>query len=139
MAHFLTKIAGMINSGNVFSNIQVKGEIDKGGDELTDWMKVNVPAGFYIENEPDVMGKYGEVMNWAQSNAVYRPEAISEFATVADAYLVATAAAKGYTLVTNETADPYCRRRVKIPDACDALRVRYCDLNTVLRELNITI
>ena len=129
----------MINSGNVFSNIQVKGEIDKGGDELTDWMKVNVPAGFYIENELDVMVKYGEIMNWAQSNAVYRPEAVSEFATVADAYLVATAAAKGYTLVTNETADPQCRRRVKIPDACNALGVRFCDLNTVLRELNITI
>lgn len=123
----------------MFSNIQVKGEIDKGSDELTDWMKVNVPAGFYIENELDVMVKYGDVMNWAQSNAVYRPEAVSEFATVADAYLVATAAAKGYTLVTNETADPQCRRRVKIPDACDALGVRYCDLNTVLRELNITI
>ena len=129
----------MINSGNVFSNIQVKGEIDKGGDELTDWMKVNVPTGFYIENELDVMVKYGEVMNWAQSNAVYRPEAVSEFATVADAYLVATAAAKGYTLVTNETADLQCRRRVKIPDACNALSVRFCDLNTVLRELNITI
>ena len=136
---FWTKIAGMINSGNVFSIIQVKGEIDKGGDELTDWMKVNVPAGFYIENGLDVMVKYGDVMNWAQSNAVYRPEAVSEFATVADAYLVATAAAKGYTLVTNETADPQCRRRVKIPDACNALGVRFCDLNTVLRELNITI
>ena len=123
----------------MFSNIQVKGEIDKGGDELTVWMKDNVPAGFYIENELDVMVKYGDVMNWAQSNAVYRPEAVSEFATVADAYLVATAAAKGYTLVTNETADPQCRRRVKIPDACNALGVRYCDLNTVLRELNITI
>lgn len=129
----------MINSGNVFSNIQVKGEIDKGGDELTVWMKDNVPAGFYIENKLDVMVKYGDVMNWAQSNAVYRPEAVSEFATVADAYLVATAAAKGYTLVTNETADPQCRRRVKIPDACNALGVRFCDLNTVLRELNITI
>lgn len=136
---FWTKIAGMINSGNVFSNIQVKGEIDKGGDELTDWMKVNVPAGFYIENELDVMVKYGEIMNWAQSNAVYRPEAVSEFATVADAYPVATAAAKGYTLVTNETADPQCRRRVIIPDACNALSVRFRDLNTVLRELNITI
>lgn len=111
---FWTKIAGMINSGNVFSNIQVKGEIDKGGDELTDWMKVNVPAGFYIENELDVMVKYGEVMNWAQSNAVYRPEAVSEFATVADAYLVATAAAKGYTLVTNETADPQCLSLIHI-------------------------
>ena len=136
---FWTKIAGMINSGNVFSNIQVKGEIDKGGDELTVWMKDNVPAGFYIENELDVMVKYGDVMNWAQSNAVYRPEAVSEFATVADAYLVATAAVKGYTLLTNETVDPQRRRRVKIPDACNALGVRFCDLNTVLRELNITI
>ena len=136
---FWTKIAGMINSGNVFSIIQVKGEIDKGGDELTDWMKDNAPAGFYIENEPDVMVKYGEVMNWAQSNTVYKPEAISEFASVADAYLVAAAAAKEYTIVTNETADPQCRRRVKIPDACNALGVRFCGLNTVLRELNITI
>lgn len=53
--------------------------------------------------------------------------------------LVATAAAKGYVLVTNETSDPICRRRVKIPDACNALGVRYCDLNQVLRELGITI
>lgn len=26
--------------------------------------------------------------------------------------------ADGYVLVTNETSDPLCRRRVKIPDAC---------------------
>ena len=117
----------------------MKGEIDKGGDELTDWMKSHVPTGFYVENESDVIVKYADVMNWAQSNAVYKPEAISEFAQVADAYLVATAAAKGYTLVTNETADPMCKRRVKIPDACNALGVRFCDLNTVLRELGITI
>ena len=31
---FWTKIAGMINSGNVFSNIQVKGEIDKAADDI---------------------------------------------------------------------------------------------------------
>lgn len=136
---FWAKVAGMINSGNVFSNIQVKGEIDKGGDELTDWMRNNTPVGFYVENDPDVMVKYADVMNWAQSNTVYKPEAIAEFAQVADAYLVATAAAKGYTLVTNETADPMCRRRVKIPDACKALGVRSCDLNTVLRELGIRI
>lgn len=51
----------MINAGDVLSNVQVKGEIDKGGDELTDWMKHNVPAGFYIGNDADVMVRYGEV------------------------------------------------------------------------------
>ena len=45
---FWTKIAVMINSGNVFSNIQVKGEIDKGGDELTVWMKDMTEIGLEI-------------------------------------------------------------------------------------------
>ena len=85
------------------------------------------------------MMKYAEVLNWAQSCPHFRPEAIAEFAQVADAFLVATAAAKGYTLVTNETSDPLCRRRVKIPDACNALGVRCRDLNDVLRELEMMV
>ena len=85
------------------------------------------------------MAKYVEVLNWANGNSTFTELAIAEFAQVADAYLIATAAAKGYVLVTNETSDPLCRRRVKIPDACNALGVRYCDLNQVLRELGITI
>lgn len=98
---FWRRIAEMINAGDVLSNVQVKGEIDKGGDELTDWMKHNVPAEFYIGNDADVMVRYGEVINWAQTRSVYKQEAVEEFACVADAYLVATAAAKGLVLVTS--------------------------------------
>ena len=98
-----------------------------------------VADGFFISNDAGVMMKYAEVLNWAQSCTHFRPEAIAEFAEVADAFLVATAAAKGYTLVTNETSDPFCRRRVKIPDACNALGVHCCGLNDVLRELGIKI
>ena len=74
-------------------------------------------------------------------NIPFSPPDISEaeIAEVADAFLVATAAAKGYTLVTNETSDPLCCRRVKIPDACNALGVRCCGLNDVLKELGIKI
>lgn len=36
---FWTKVAGMISIGQIFSNIQVKEEIEKGNDELTIWMK----------------------------------------------------------------------------------------------------
>ena len=94
---------------------------------------------FFVENDNEVMAKYVEVLNWANGNSTFTELAIAEFAQIADAYLIATAAAKGYVLVTNETSDPLCRRRVKIPDACNALGVRYCDLNQVLRELGITI
>ena len=136
---FWTRVAEMIAAKQVFSSQAVKSEIEKGKDELTDWISHNVVKGFYISNNTEVMQKYSEVLNWAQSSPQFRPEAIAEFAEVADAFLVAAAAAKGYTLVTNETSDPLCRRRVKIPDACKALGVRYCGLNDVLRELSLTI
>ena len=136
---FWTRVAEMIASNQVFSNEAVKSEIEKGNDELTDWISHNATEGFYISNDSSVMQKYAEVLNWAQSRSQFRPEAIAEFAKVADAFLVATAAAKGYTLVTNETSDPLCRRRVKIPDACNALGVHCCGLNDVLRELGIKI
>lgn len=136
---FWTRVAEMIAAKKVFSNEAVKSEIEKGNDELTDWISQNATEGFYISNDADVMQKYAGVLNWAQSCTHFRSEAIAEFAQVADAFLVATAAAKGYTLVTNENSDPLCRRRVKIPDACNALGVRCRDLNDVLRELEMMV
>ena len=59
--------------------------------------------------------------------------------SVADSYLVATAAAKNMVLVTYEKSNPQRRNRVMIPDACKAIGVRSCDLNTALRELGVLI
>ena len=94
---------------------------------------------FYYAIDDKVLAKYTDTQIWAQTNPVFTENARQEFATVADAYLVATAAAKGLTLITYETSDPNCKRRVKIPDVCNAIGVRFCDLNTALREMNITI
>lgn len=136
---FWSKVAEMINNGHVFTHESVKEEIDRGQDELTVWIHDNTPESFYISNDADILTEYAKVINWAQNNPVFLQKAIAEFAEVADAFLVATASAKGYTLVTNETSEPLCKRRVKIPDACNAVGVRYCDLNTVLRELGMKI
>lgn len=136
---FWMRISDLINSGSIFSSIKVKDEIDHGNDELTTWMRNNATQDFYISIDGDVLAKYSETQNWAMNNQVFTPATRSEYASVADAYLVATAAAKNLTLVTYETPDPRCKRKVKIPDACNAIGVRYCDLNTALRELGITI
>ena len=122
---FWAKVQQLVTSGQVYSCVKVKAEIDKGKDELTQWMRNNAPSSFFIPLDA--------------SNTIFKPEAKREYAINADAYLVATAKAKGLTLVTYETSDPNCRKRVKIPDACIDLGVRYCDLNTMLRELQITI
>lgn len=136
---FWAKLQQLVTSGQVYSCVMVKAEIDKGKDELTQWMRNNAPSLFFIPLDADIMAQYAATQSWAASNATFKPEARREYAINADAYLVATAKAKGLTLVTYETADPNCRKRVKIPDACAALGVEYCDFNTMIRQLGITI
>lgn len=137
---FWTRMVELIRSGQVFSVDKVKDEIERGGDELTDWIRSNAPAGFFLATDAATMAKYSYTQNWAQNNPVgFTPPALVEYAQVADAYLVATAAAKSMTLVTNERSEPYRRNRVKIPDACAGIGVQCCDLNTVLRDLGISI
>lgn len=136
---FWARMIDIVNSGEVYTSEKVKEEIARGNDELTQWMKNNAPESFYCPVDADVITKYAQVLNWANGIERFTPEALGQFATVADAYLVATAAAKGLTIVTYETSDPRCKRRVKLPDACIAMGVNYCDLNAALRNLGIKI
>ena len=136
---FWLRIAELIQDGKIFSSVKVKDEIDHGNDELTTWMSSNATSDFYYPLDSEILSKYSETQNWALNSPVFTDNARHEYAEVADAYLVATAAAKSLTLVTYEISDPNCKRKVKIPEACDALGVRYCDLNTALRELGVTI
>lgn len=133
-------LVNMINSGIVFSIEMVKDEIERGGDELADWIKVNAPKGFFLTPDSAVVGKLSETISWAMKSPIgYTQSAINEYADVADSYLVATAAAKDMVLVTFEKSNLQRRNRIMIPDACNAIGVRCCDLNSALRELGITI
>lgn len=137
---FWQRIAKLINDGKIYSSVKVKEEIERGKDELTTWLKKNSVDGFYIPLDGGVLGMYAETLNWAQNNN-FKQVALDTYANsnVADAYLVATAAAKDMVLVTYEKSDPHCKKRVLIPDACQALGVKCCDLNSALRDLGITI
>lgn len=136
---FWERFREMVNSGEIFTSVTVKDEINKGKDELTEWLKQNAPKSFYLSLDADVLVQYTNVQNWAKSNPIYTQAALNTFANVADAYLVATASAKQMALVTYEGSSPNSKKRVMIPDACNALGVRYCDLNTVLKEMGIKI
>ena len=135
---FWLRIADLTSRGLITSSVKVQDEINRGNDELTDWMRKYAASDFYIDIDAAIMQKYMEVQRWA-NNMGFTQSAKEEFASVADPHLVATAAAKGMTLVTYETSNPMCRKRVKIPDACMAMGVSFCDLNTAFRELGVTI
>lgn len=137
---FWTKMVELINSVTIHSIDKVKDEIDKGGDELTDWIHNNAPRGFFLTQDVAVMAKLAETITWAQNCTVrFSQSAIFDYTNVADSYLVATAAARNMVLVTYEKSNPQRRNRVMLPDACYAIGVRSCDLNTALRELGVLI
>lgn len=137
---FWKKMTELINSGGIHSIDKVKDEIDKGGDELTDWLRANAPRGFFLRQDAAIMAKLAETVRWAKNCPKgFTPAAVAGYADVADSYLVATAAARNMTLVTFEKSNPQRKNRVMIPDACNAIGARCCDLNTALRELGVHI
>lgn len=132
-------LSDLIQNGQIYTSEKVKEEIDRGNDDLTQWVNQNSVQGFCCPIDVNVTQQYSRVLNWAISNPVFSNAAKIEFSNVADAYLVATAAANNMTVVTFETSDPNCKKRVKIPDACIALGVTFCDLNTLFRQLGVTV
>ena len=45
---FWERFREMVNSDEIFTSITVKDEIDKGKDELTEWLKQNATPHFYL-------------------------------------------------------------------------------------------
>ena len=68
---------------------RVRKEIDEGKDALRQWAKDDCPAAFFESTNTKAIGeRYGKIISWAGAQNRYRPEALAQFATVADGWLV---------------------------------------------------
>lgn len=122
--------------GAVISIDRVKKEIDEGKDALRHWARNDCPASFFESTNGKVIGgRYGEIIGWANAQNRYVPEALAEFATVADGWLVAYAGEHGLTVVTQEVAAPESKKEVKVPDVCKAFKVPSIDSFDMLEQL----
>jgi len=115
----------------VLSVDKVSDEIQAGADELSDWA-AGLPSGFFLSPDSTVIPALGAVSTWATSNQ-YEPAAISTFLQVADYYVVAQALAGGHTVVTHERPSA-STRRIKIPDACLGLGIKFMTPFEMLRR-----
>lgn len=124
-------------SGRLMSIDRVKDELDRGDDSIGDWAKDEFNNWFASTAEADVLQSYREVMEWVMEQDQFFDEAKAEFAGGADGWLVAYARYHGYTVVTHEQYNRDVKKRVPIPNVCQAFGVSYVDSFTMLRLLGV--
>ena len=124
-------------NGRIQSIDRIKKELEQGNDELATWATTQFSNAFASTDEKDVIEFYGEVMGWVQAQDQFSDAAKAEFAADVDGWLVAYAKSKGHIVVTHEVLNPSIRRKVPIPNVCEAVGVRYIDTFEMLRQLGV--
>lgn len=140
------KLSKCTESGRLILLDIVKSEIDKGADDLTDW--VSEQGGFEICNHitTEIINKYQEVLQYVQSCGLYKEQALQAWAPgdIADPWLIAAAAVNGYTIITYEVPSGGLsvknpNKTAKIPDVAKAFDVKTANLFYMMRQLGIKI
>lgn len=114
----------------VFSIDKVADELASGDDELSIWARDH-GRSLFRPTDAAVAAQFQTVTEWVTQQQ-YEPAAISTFFQVADFYLIAHALAGGHVVVTHEIA-ANSRKRIKIPNVCIGLNVRFMTPYEMLR------
>jgi len=117
------------NTGVVFSIDKVADEIAAGSDNLSEW--ASQQSNLFHRTPASLASQFNQVSTWVTSQH-YTPAAINTFLLGADYYLVAHALAGNHVVVTHETAAT-SPGRIKIPNACMGLTIRFMTPSQMLR------
>lgn len=116
----------LAHDGTITSVEAVRREILARQDDLSSWIGAECPGHLFVPPDAATATAAGEVSKWAAGRTPqYRPDALATFYSAADYLIVAHARAHGHTVVTHELPSPQSLTKVKIPDACNALGVRW--------------
>lgn len=129
---FWTWLVRAHEAGRVFSIEKVGDEIAAGDDDLARWATQRA-AGFFLRVDDTAVAGLGTVAAWVNAHAMYSPAAKTTFLQIADYYLVAQALAGQHVVVTHEKPENSVHR-VKIPNVCIGVRVKYVTPFDMLRQ-----
>lgn len=143
---FWEQLERNIENGRIAVLDIVKAEILQGNDNLKEWMEELDIQEHIDHRDAGILAKYGAVLQSVQSNPCYKTAALTEWSkgNVADAWLIAAAAAKGYTLITFEEPNKGLNARTpskeaKIPDIAAEFDVKTANLFYMMRELGFAL
>lgn len=132
-------LGGASLAGQVASIDAVKDEITAGSGDLVEWARAR-PRTFWLTDTSAVVAAMAQLSAWAVDPArQYRQEAIDEFLDSADYKLIAHATATGATVVTREQPAPESKKKIKIPDVCNAFDVGWTDPFSLYRSLGMRL
>lgn len=122
--------------GTLASIVPVYEELTRGTDELSKWAKERQHTGWFLPVDDEATQReFSDIAAWVMGSH-FKDQAKTEFLSVADPWLVARAATMGCTIVTHEKMlDPTIRRKVKIPNVCDAFGVECIDTFDLMNNL----
>ena len=129
-------LKGHNNNDLLCSIDRVKNELTAGNDDLAEWAKNTIdPIFFDSSNQPETITEYGDMVAWVYSQSQFTQAAKDEFANVPDAWLIAHAKAHDFTLVTHEVYNSAIKRKVPMPNVCNAFGVEYANAFEMLSDL----
>ena len=118
-------------AGQVFSIEKVKGEIERGNDELTEWSKTQ-DGLFFLKPDSGIFPAMEQVTNWVNDND-YTASAKNTFLQAADYYLIAHALTDDFVVVTHELS-ANTANKVKIPNVCEGVGLKVMTPYEMLRD-----
>lgn len=134
---FWTALLAHHGEGRLASIDRIRDELLRGGDELTEWIENQVPEALFLTTaNAAVTAQFGQMMAWVQAQPNFMHAAKIEFAEVADGWLAAYAKVHGFKVITHEVANPEARKRVPLPNLCEAFGVVCLNTFDMLRSLD---
>lgn len=119
------------DAGRLYSIRPIGEELWRGNDQLAKWAENR--KNLFIPLDAAAHEAAKEVIEYAQSNG-FTDAAKVEFLRGADPFLIAYAKAHGHIVVTHETLEKSRLSKVKIPNVCHAVGVKYVRVWDWLRE-----
>ena len=128
-----------MDAGIIGSVVPVFQELINGNDELVTWTKDCEACGCFLNvDDVNTQTKFADIANWATDPVHnFKQTALQEFLSVADSWLIAKALSTQAKIVTLEKYDVNCKKRILIPNVCNAFGITYINTVDLIRDLGI--
>lgn len=99
-------------------------ELERGRDELADWVKDRDNPGWFLPvSDVPTQTTFVRIAEWVVAGP-FKDQGKEEFLSGADPWLIAKALTMGGMVVTHERFEAESRRRIPIPNVCRAFGVQ---------------